>query len=414
MKPLNFAITLCMYFACLDGLVSLPSSPFNQEDKVDKKAWNGAEGFGGSGLSGLGGNFLGSGGSGNGGTGIGALSGMLRGSSIDNSGGGGCSKYKIISARGTGENQANPTGYRGFINGVLLTVPGGANYEVRYPATVDYMTGPVQGASDANRYLSEQQNKCPEQLYVFIGYSEGAMVITQTMNRISIPTSSIVAIVLYGNPYFRGGAPQNACSAKGGLGDASATGIRMPEKFSSVTFDCCFTGDMICQTTGTMVAHLAYPGSASEKEAVRFASSKLQDALDGSHSSRPGYNQGSRSSDYGDKGASQSGGTTFSQGMIGGGNGPLSGFGSGSNGGREELPSFGSGVSGLPSMGLGTGGSTGIPSFFGAGGNSGMGGMPSFGGNSGGTGEMPSFGGGIPGLSSMGSGSMTAKSEDRA
>ncbi|EGG06919.1 family 5 carbohydrate esterase [Melampsora larici-populina 98AG31] len=417
MKSLNLAITLCIYFARLEGLLTLPSSQPNQEGKVGEKAWNGLEGLGGSGLSGLGGNFLGSGGSGSGGSGLGALGGMLGGSSVDNSGGGGCSKYKIISARGTGENQVSPTGCRGFINGVLSAVPGGAVYEVHYPATVDYMTGPGQGASDAIRYISDQQKKCPEQLYVLIGYSEGAMVVTQTMNKISDSSSSIAAIVLYGNPYFKGGAPQNACSAKGGAGDASATGIRMPDKFSSVTFDCCLTGDMICQTTGSIVAHLEYPGSASEKEAVRFASSKLKNALDGNHSSKPGYNAD------GDKGSSGSEGTTSSQGTTGGGNGLLSGFGSGSTIGG--LPSLGSGISGLPSIGSGTGDSTGISSLLGGGsggmggipsfgGGSGMGGIPSFGGSSSGTGGIPSLGGGIPGLASMGSGRMSAKSKDTA
>ena len=39
------------------------------------------------------------------------------------------------------------------------------------------------------------------------------MVVTQLVKKSSIPSSLIVAIVLYGNPYFKGGAPQNACSA---------------------------------------------------------------------------------------------------------------------------------------------------------------------------------------------------------
>lgn len=289
----------------------------------------------------------------------------------------------------------------------MSAVPGGAVYEVHYPATTDYMTGPGQGASDAIRYVSDQQKKCPEQLYVFIGYSEGAMVVTQTMNKISIPSSSIAAIVLYGNPYFKGGAPQNACSAKSGAGDAAATGIQMPAKYSLVTFDCCLTGDMICQTTGSIVAHLAYPGSASEKEAVRFTASKLKEDLDGNRSSKPD------DSEDGDKESHRAGDATPNQGTTQGGNGFRSGSGSGSNTGMGGLPSLGSGMSGLPSMGSGTGDSNGISSLFGAGGNGGVGGLPSFGGSSSGMGGLPSFGGaGIPGISSLGSGSMSAKSED--
>lgn len=79
----------------------------------------------------------------------------------------------LYSARGTGESQARPTGYRGLIKGVLDAVPGGDNYEVVYPATTDYFRGPMQGATDANRYLKQQQSQCPEQIYVLIGYSEG-------------------------------------------------------------------------------------------------------------------------------------------------------------------------------------------------------------------------------------------------
>ncbi|EGG04092.1 family 5 carbohydrate esterase [Melampsora larici-populina 98AG31] len=190
----------------------------------------------------------------------------------------GCTTYKIVSARGTGESQTRPTGYRGLINGVLSAVPGGENYEVVYPATTDYARGPVQGATDANRYLKQQQSQCPDQIYVLIGYSEGAMVVTQTMRNLAIPSDLVVAMVLYGNPYFTSGAPQNSCSAKTGSGIASATGIKMPTQFSSITFDCCLTGDSICQTSGSIRPHLAYPGSSSEKEATDFTVAKLQSA----------------------------------------------------------------------------------------------------------------------------------------
>ncbi|KAG0148079.1 hypothetical protein CROQUDRAFT_41825 [Cronartium quercuum f. sp. fusiforme G11] len=214
------------------------------------------------------------------------LGGMMGGALQKNGGrGDGCKKYKIISARGTGENQLYPTTYAKFISEVLASVPDGGNYEVFvYPATVDYVAGPGEGAADAMRYISGQKSSCPKQVYVLIGYSEGAMVVTQLLKEPELPASSIVAIVLYGNPYFKGGAPQNACSAlifcfffsgKTGAGVASETGISMPSKYSSITFDCCATGDMVCQTIGSMVPHVTYSGSENEKAAVRFTVSKL-------------------------------------------------------------------------------------------------------------------------------------------
>jgi hypothetical protein len=39
------------------------------------------------------------------------------------------------------------------------------------------------------------------------------MVQTQTLNNKDIPQDRIAAVVLFGNPYFRAGAPQNKCGA---------------------------------------------------------------------------------------------------------------------------------------------------------------------------------------------------------
>ncbi|EGG04093.1 family 5 carbohydrate esterase [Melampsora larici-populina 98AG31] len=190
-------------------------------------------------------------------------------------GGSACNTYTIISARGTGETQARPIGNRGFINGVLAAVPGGANHEVVYPASADFTGGPIQGAAEANSFLTQQKSQCPEQTYVLIGYSQGAMVVTQTMRSLSISPDSVVAIVMYGNPFFTSGAPQNMCAAKTGSGIASATGITMPAQFSSITFDCCLKGDEVCQTFGSIIPHLSYPGSSSEKAAIDFAVARL-------------------------------------------------------------------------------------------------------------------------------------------
>lgn len=50
----------------------------------------------------------------------------------------------------------------------------------------------------------------------------------------------------------------------------------MPAKFASITFDCCKTGDMICQTAGSIIPHLAYPRSADEQAAIKFAVEKIK------------------------------------------------------------------------------------------------------------------------------------------
>jgi hypothetical protein len=57
-------------------------------------------------------------------------------------GSGGCNRYEVISARGTGELQAFPTGNRGTVDGILNAVSGGSNYEVMYPGKLSNKSPP--------------------------------------------------------------------------------------------------------------------------------------------------------------------------------------------------------------------------------------------------------------------------------
>lgn len=51
--------------------------------------------------------------------------------------------------------------------------------------------------------------------------------------------------------------------------------VKVPEQYVPAIWDCCLTGDMICQTSGSIVAHLKYTGKpASDAEA--FIVSKLK------------------------------------------------------------------------------------------------------------------------------------------
>ncbi|EGF99528.1 cutinase [Melampsora larici-populina 98AG31] len=370
---------LSIYMIIMVNILAIPSKEAELERRMmggmgSMMGGMGGGGSGGSGgMGGLGGMMGGGGSGGVGGMGgLGAMMGGGGGGAVDNSGGGGCKKYKIISARGTGEPQATPIGYRKYISSVLAAVPDGGNYEVKYPASVDYMSGPGQGAADALKYITSQQSSCPKQLYVFIGYSEGAMVVTQLAAKPSIPTSSVAAIVMYGNPYFKGGAPQNACSAKSGAGIAAMTGITLPAKFAPVTFDCCVTGDMICQTSGSMMPHLGYGGSASEKAAIDFTVGKLKGA-------KPGSADSSASTPAA---GADSGAASGSGGGLGGMLGGLGGGGSSGGGGMSSLMGglggggSGGGMSGLMGGlgGGGAGGSSGMGSMMGGLGGGGMGG----------------------------------------
>ncbi|KAJ9106918.1 hypothetical protein QFC20_003927 [Naganishia adeliensis] len=191
---------------------------------------------------------------------------------------GACTKYEVISARGTTESQTAPYGNTATVNGILNQVAGGGRYEVVYPADNNFATGPTIGATDLINYVNGRLASCPSMKFVLIGYSQGAMVTVTAENNAQLPRNAVVATILYGNPYWLPGRPEDAGTATYGRGDASATGTKTPASYQSITKDYCNTGDVICTSTGSIYAHLAYSGSPQQTQAIAFAASQLRAA----------------------------------------------------------------------------------------------------------------------------------------
>lgn len=192
-----------------------------------------------------------------------------------------CDTYQIISARGTGEAQSSGSpDYANLIKIVEATIPGGSNMEIQYSSMAEYIFSPSDGADSAASYLSSQMLKCPNQIYVLVGYSKGAMVITELMNKLPIDANQLAAVVLFGNPFHISGAPQNRCSGTYGSGLASTFAPSIPSKYVPLIYDCCFQWDMVCQTIGIVQPHLKYGGSRDEVKAAAFVLSQLQLKLD--------------------------------------------------------------------------------------------------------------------------------------
>lgn len=186
-----------------------------------------------------------------------------------------CKVYQIVAARGTDEPQSGSPTYANLIKIVESGVPGGSNMEISYNADMEYFISPRQGADAGTTYLTNQAAQCPNQVYVLVGYSKGAMVITKLLAKLPIPSNKIAAVVLFGNPYHKANAPQNRCSGTGGEGFDSFFRKPFPQQFVPVTYDCCIQGDMICQTIGTMEKHTSYAGSQDERNAAAFVISQL-------------------------------------------------------------------------------------------------------------------------------------------
>jgi cutinase len=184
---------------------------------------------------------------------------------------GGCTPVEVIAARGTGEPQTGSLIMGGLSNGIAQRTQGDV-YHVRYPASIDYLNGPQQGATDALNRLTARSAACPDQKYVLNGYSEGAMVVTTLMGKIPAALKPrVVAAVMYGNPYYKSSSPSAAGSAKG-----TANGIvpvlGVPADFGAKTRDYCDSGDPVCGAGVNIIAHLGY--ASHQADGIAFAVGK--------------------------------------------------------------------------------------------------------------------------------------------
>ncbi|PLW29303.1 hypothetical protein PCANC_24977 [Puccinia coronata f. sp. avenae] len=191
---------------------------------------------------------------------------------------GGCPSYYMIGARGTTEGPGGSIAYNSIYQKVLAAVSGGEKQELQYSTSADYTVTVTQGAQTEAKMITDEISKCPKTVFVLLGYSKGAMVQTQTLNKKEIPQEKIAAVVLFGNPFFRSGASQNKCGATTGMGIAAMMGVKMPEQLADRVYDCCVPMDPICQTAGTITNHLTYAGQHAN-DATEFVIQKLKAKL---------------------------------------------------------------------------------------------------------------------------------------
>ncbi|KAH9465549.1 hypothetical protein MJO28_007315 [Puccinia striiformis f. sp. tritici] len=186
-----------------------------------------------------------------------------------------CKTYMMMGARGTTEPQGSSMAYTSMAKNVLQAVPGGGLMDIQYPSSAEYMKTPQDGAATGLKYIQAQVAKCPKMVFVLMGYSKGAMVQSQILANKDLPPKKVVATVLFGNPYFKAGAPQNKCEAKTGKGIMGGMTINIPADYTDTIFDCCLNGDTVCQSSGGMSSHLKYGGQPAA-EAQAFIISKLK------------------------------------------------------------------------------------------------------------------------------------------
>ncbi|KAJ3300274.1 hypothetical protein HK104_002473 [Borealophlyctis nickersoniae] len=189
-----------------------------------------------------------------------------------------CSPLELISARGTYEPQSGSLGMAPVISRLQRRFPRSTLYNVQYPATNDYAVSSAKGAADLQRHLLAQSDKCPDQNYVLFGYSQGAMVLTQTYGAITNGTlgattmERVKAAVMFGNPHYDPQSPASFGSAKG----IGTKGPGVPKEWVEKSRDYCNVGDIVCDPTGdSWLIHGQYAYSKEATQAYQFVVQKV-------------------------------------------------------------------------------------------------------------------------------------------
>ncbi|MFI6169335.1 cutinase family protein [Nocardia sp. NPDC051052] len=164
-----------------------------------------------------------------------------------------CAAVDVVVARGTQE-----PGYLGAVAGdplydtLLRTLPvSSVAYRVNYPADLLDPASISRGTQDVTAHVLWQAAACPDQRFVLVGYSQGAVVTHGVLGTglvaglggiSSLPVdleSRVAAVLLFGDPL-------------------RLTGSNVPDLYAWRTGNYCAAGDPVCTGGGDPTQHSNY------------------------------------------------------------------------------------------------------------------------------------------------------------
>jgi Mg-chelatase subunit ChlD len=212
---------------------------------------------------------------------------------------------RVIAARGSGdpeegspgpiltpfikqlENQANP----GAVNGEGLDYPAVAVIPSKLTLGVSALGGPGvaevvlakklldykhsvdAGVTNLVKVVKARAARCPDVKLVLAGYSQGAHVVRDALNRLGPLASHIGAVALFGDPHFD---PGSKAAVKGGTFEHRRYGLLgkvadFPAAFRSHLATYCLRDDVVCQRYGGTAAHKRYAPQFTNQAALKVA-----------------------------------------------------------------------------------------------------------------------------------------------
>ena len=204
-----------------------------------------------------------------------------------------CTPYLVVTARGTGEpnkGQLLSPVARAIRNALPDQVK---TLNLKYPASTDVNEGGTYGARLLLDTLNVQAEECPDQSFVLLGYSQGALIIGDalsqpderlvgaTVGELSDEAASrVVAVVLYGNPRFSGGEIYDYGSFDDQVGGILPRTPGTLSHFADRMRDYCVTKDFICQSSLDLdeKGHVAYFENGMQLEGAEFVLDLIRQA----------------------------------------------------------------------------------------------------------------------------------------
>lgn len=201
-----------------------------------------------------------------------------------------CTPVEVVIARESGSSQGSSWVLTGLARSISTRLGGRTStYHVNYPASYNFLSSVPQGVTDMVRHLNEQATRCPDQKFVLLGYSQGAMVggdaLAAPRDRTFGPAealsgeaaSSVAAVVWFGDPRFRSGEPFNAGSPASGTNGVYPRRPGSLSAYADRIRNYCAAGDPICQAGSVnYIAHAGYVWDfRAQTDAVNFVAGKV-------------------------------------------------------------------------------------------------------------------------------------------
>lgn len=201
-----------------------------------------------------------------------------------------CTPYLVITARGTGEPESGQ-----LLSPVARLISDARPGEVRiqdldYPADTDVKRGSAAGVRTLIDTLNVQTDACPDQQFVLLGYSQGALIVGDALVdpgarvvglRVGeiLPAASgrILAVLLYGDPRFQSEESFNFGDSVPGHDGVFPRPVGSLAAYEERVRDYCVADDIVCQTTLDLeeTGHTAYFDNGMQADGAAFVITRL-------------------------------------------------------------------------------------------------------------------------------------------